>query len=113
LTELQDWNRNKLKLHAIFFIAGVATICILARAFTNLGVCSLTPVGLIKEASRSLKLAVQDTDNDTKVIHSAQGLAFIGLARKLASDSSLEKSTGKVVSELEKLFQEIIEKKSH
>jgi hypothetical protein len=110
-TELLDWNRNKIKRNALLCIAGVAALCILARAYSNMGSSSLSPQDLIKEASRCLKLAVQDNDKSIAMLHSAEGLAYLKLARKLASDSSLEKSTGTVAKELERVLNDIITSK--
>jgi hypothetical protein len=108
----KDWYTNKHKLHAVFCIAGVATLCLLARAYTNLSSNTLTPRDLMKEASRCLKLSIQDSDASTAILHSSEGLAYLKIARRLASDASLEKSTGVVASELERVLLEIIHKKN-
>ena len=108
-SEFQDWNRNKIKLNAILCIAGVAALCILARAYSIMGSSSFSHRDLMKEASRCLKLALQDNEKSLVIFHSAEGLAYLKIARKTASDNSLEKSTGLIASELERVLNEIID----
>jgi hypothetical protein len=112
-SELQDWNRNKIKLNAILCIAGVAALCILARAFsnTNNSFLPLTPTYLLQQSVLYLNLAKQDNDLITACTHSAQGITYLTLARRLASDSSLEKQSKINPSELEKVLNDILEKK--
>ncbi len=110
-TELQDWCKNKNKLNAILCIACVAASCVLARAFTNTFSVQISSTYLIGEATQRLKMALQDTNPKTSLFHCAQGLTYLKLARRLASDSSLEKTSGVNVSELERILNETKEKK--
>lgn len=85
-------------------------MCILARVFSRTS-SDLTPSYLLQEARKCLTLAVQDRDVITSTAHSAQGITYIKLARRMASDSTLEKQSRIIPSELDKLLNEEIEKK--
>lgn len=95
--------------YASWCILGVTAVCIffiLLQHQTN----PLQIKPLILHAKLCLDKSKQDTSPIFSLQHAAEGLAYIQVCRKLASDSKIQELTGTLPSTIEELF---LEKISH
>lgn len=61
---------------------------------------------LVVTAAQMYEFSKQDSDAAVSLQHSTMALAYLSVARRLASDASIQQATKIVPSDLEKIFRE-------
>jgi hypothetical protein len=61
---------------------------------------------LVMTAAQMYEFSKQDSDPAVSLQHSTMALAYLSVARRLASDASIQQATKIIPSDLEKIFRE-------
>lgn len=104
---MQEWLKQPMSRNALIGIGILLGVCILSLAYSHATRPALNPVTLLTQSAECLKAALQDKDPRYILKHAAEGKAYLGVARKLASDSSLQ-SSGYLPHELEAQFETLL-----
>jgi hypothetical protein len=98
--------------NAVLCLGAVILVCAMCSMVTMFQAKGLTPSLLMQSSVLSLQQAKQDGDKLLALRHASEGMAYLHMARKLASDSSLQAATGLVAQELEAALEASIKHSS-
>jgi hypothetical protein len=87
--------------NALLCLGAVVAVCVLCTFATAFQAKGLSPSLLMQSSVSSLMQAKQDGDKLLALRHASEGMAYLLMARKLASDASIQLSTGLVASEVD------------
>ena len=104
---MQEWLKQPMSRNALIGIGILLGVCILSLAYSHATRPALNPVTLLTQSAECLRAALQDKDPRFVLKHAAEGKAYLSIARKLASDASLQ-SSGFLPQELEKQFEALL-----
>jgi hypothetical protein len=99
---MEELIKGKTSRHALLCIGAVLALCIACAVFAKMGTSpGLSAQNLMELAALSFRQCKQDSEWRFAHRHAAEGMAYLTMARKLASDSSLEALSGLVPMELD------------
>jgi hypothetical protein len=99
--------KQPMSRNALVGVGIVLAACVLGLLYSHATRPQINPVTILAQSAESLKAALQDKDPRFVLKHAAEGRAYLSIARKLASDSSLQ-SSGYMPHELEKQFETLL-----
>ena len=99
--------------NAFLCLGAVVLVCALCSLVTMFQKKGLSPSLLMQSSVKSLQQASQDGNKLLALRHASEGMAYLHMARRLASDASLQSLTGVVAAEVEVALEKLIQAATH
>jgi len=104
---MQELLKQPMSRNAMIGIGILLALCIVSLAYSHATRSQLNPVSLLSHSAECLRSALQDKDPRFVLKHVTEGKAYLSIARKLASDASLQ-SSGFIPHELDSQFDALL-----